>query len=671
MSDFHVVYHSNSPRLLSQTADFRLTRQPLFYPDGQDTTWWSVLLELERTSIEQFENELSKFEDNFFVPACYHERSKVCDRQPLVIFAQRPVIVHLNDRQVEGVIFIHVGAATPERFLDRHARLKEELPDTFVDDDAVTVAVIDDGIAIAHDLFRSTPENSRVEFAHIFDASPAKSDFPTGVGRVLQQEDIDQLLSSCTFGSFLDEDLFYAETGQIDYARQIFSGVAHRRSHGTHSLSLAGGYLPDPDHPVTNRPIICSALPKRLIGDTTGLDLLPNFYLAFHILVKVARCMITRNGEMAPVVFNLSYGNNGGPHDGTGVFASLFEYYFEAPAEQSETKAWLTLPAGNSNLGQLHAKAKTGPKSKPTDVCLRISPDDFTSTQVQFWMPKGKSGTAKVRVKLPAHGGTLEITTSKPRHASLEDENGNEIARLAYEYFHGDIDRGMVTLLTNPTASLDATAALAPFGDWLVHIDGRKLSTSEPIELWVRRDEAIPGTRTGARQARFVGDDYQRFGRFHQPLATDPSDEHSAIRRAGTISGFACGASPIVVAAFTESNSEISDYSAAGPLNGYVSNRKGPDLAAKGDDSLLMRGVLSAGSRSGSWTRLSGTSVAAPRVARLASDEISDFDGTARTWSRNAQKASPVKLTGKDLKYRAGVGGIKIETFKYQKPASR
>ena len=50
-------------------------------------------------------------------------------------------------------------------------------------------------------------------------------------------------------------------------------------------------------------------------------------------------------------------------------------------------------------------------------------------------------------------------------------------------------------------------------------------------------------------------------------LAVDPPGSDCPIHRAGTLSGFATGATPIVIAGFTESNGHISGYSAAGPIS--------------------------------------------------------------------------------------------------------
>lgn len=120
---------------------------------------------------------------------------------------------------------------------------------------------------------------------------------------------------------------------------------------------------------------------------------------------------------------------------------------------------------------------------------------------------------------------------------------------------------------------------------------------------------------------------------------------------------------PVVVAAYVAEEAVLSDYSAAGPLNpvpgGRAPEREGPDLAARGDDSFVLRGVLSAGSRSGSWVRLAGTSVAAPQVARLAHRDIAHWEGTARDWAKAVAKREGVPLRDHPARTRVGAGAVK------------
>ncbi len=668
--------HDPSPaRIIDHVTKFRLSRESHHYSAKLEVIWWSVLIELEDTSIDQFAIATANYAQDLLIPVAYdcQDRKRVLATQPLVIYARQPLIERLNKSDNPyHVTSVRLGAVTPDRFLD-HDAVQSPLPEILVDDETVVQAVIDDGIAIAHDLFRTSGTSSRIQFAKIFEAEPRKKFSKSSVGRNLEQNEINELLRECTFGGLLDEDLFYKKSGQIDLANEVFSTVALRKSHGTHVTALAAGHS-STEHCV-KRPIICATLPSRMVADTTGHDLLPTLYLAFHILVKQARRFRTRTTrKLAPVVFNFSYGDTSGPHDGTGLYSSLFDYYFGSnakPCNNELQKAWLTLPAGNSNLARVHAL--DDPKAPHTNVTLDLDvlPDDHTTTQVDIWMPNSvidkQPDFATIKVSAPFEICKGSIRTQPGQHTELVNNEGMEVACLSYQYVGGNTQRGLVTLSINPTANRIQSSDLSSAGQWTVEICRTEGVSREPIHIWIRRDETLPGFRPGGRQAYFDNPDYKRFGPYGEPLAVDPPDSKSPIRRSGTISGFACGVSPIVVAAYTEQTALLSSYSSAGLLNPSEnpsgSPRLGPDLTAKGDDSPILHGVISAGSRSGSWVRMNGTSVAAPQVARAAAEGILDFPDDGRAWAIDATELCPFKLEGDPEITRAGAGGLRVTTF--------
>ncbi|MGN6471350.1 MAG: hypothetical protein ACTHLC_17415, partial [Rhizobiaceae bacterium] len=132
------------------------------------------------------------------------------------------------------------------------------------------------------------------------------------------------------------------------------------------------------------------------------------------------------------------------------------------------------------------------------------------------------------------------------------------------------------------------------------------------------------------RQSYFDEPDYLRFDEKGFPSDVDPPGgaRSCAVVHAGSISGYACGEKPVVMAGFVESNGMMADYSSAGPgtptRDARTPNRDGPDAAAGSEDSVVLHGKFSAGSRCGSILAMSGTSVAAPRVARFLADDLRD-----------------------------------------------
>lgn len=672
---------------LNDLAHYRLDIAGGRPSDGQSDRWWSVLLMIDG-SIDEFiadatalceklrrgDRRGSPARPCFLVPVAYdpedrRHRPAQGMSQPLVIFATHDFVDKLNRRDVAdrcGVAGLYLGTVIDRDCLDFEAGFPPAAP-IGLPDDAVVMAVIDDGIGLSHDLFRGNPLSSRIEYAAIMGAraQPGGSG-TTCLGRSFDRQEIDRLLHDCTSGGLVDEDLFQTRTGQVEYGRNIFSAVALRRSHGTHTMGLAAGWPMD-DAP-GNRPILCAELPWMAVGDVSGTDLLPHICLALQMLLNQAG-RFRRQGhgkDRAPVVINLSYGNTSGPHDGTGLYARIFEHYVgpDGKFRRQDQTAWLTLPAGNSNEARLHAMAENPVDEKDghreTVLDLTVLPDDRTASHVEIWLPaagRGDGSRAEIRVVAPT-GETWKIRAGRQRVPSVRDD-ARPFARLSWQPDAEGTAHGMALLAINPTASLDPHMLLAPSGQWKISLRG-----AGGFHARIRRDETLPGHHPGGRQAFFSNPCYRRFGKYGEPRQTDPKHDHCPVRREGTISGYACGPSPVVVGAFTRKEAGMSDYSAAGPLSFQPASpdphRQGPDLAARGDDSIFRRGVRSAGSKSGTSVRESGTSSSAPRVARAAAGAIGTPGLSGRSWAEHPAGLTRIALQDDPGPERAGSGAWAI-----------
>jgi hypothetical protein len=109
----------------------------------------------------------------------------------------------------------------------------------------------------------------------------------------------------------------------------------------------------------------------------------------------------------------------------------------------------------------------------------------------------------------------------------------------------------------------------------------------------------------------------------------------SAVKRAGTLNAIATGEHPIVIGGFRRKDFLAVDYSG----EGAVAARMGPDASAVSDDSIVHRGVLAAGTRSGSVVALTGTSVAGPQIARLVACLLAEGKPADRAAIRDFAKA--------------------------------
>ncbi len=629
----------------NHVADYRLSRTEEHYPDDPDSLWWSALVDITGITIDEFEIRAnSAAPDALLIPNDYdHEdRAQTQSNQVVSIFARRSLLDVLNkDSQSFAVAGIHLGSIVNPAHLNFDAptegRVGKAIP---VPVGTVITAVIDDSIAFANNLFRDGPTSTRIVFANVLAMSPAILGCKKTYGRVYDKAEIDALLLDCTTSGFLDEQKFYARAGLLNASDHEFSSVALRRSHGTHVMALAAGY-PMSQAPDT-RPIICALLPSSVTEDTTGHNILPSLNLALKRLQKQAALFRLPDHSRPPVIVNFSYGNFGGPHDGTGLIDRLIEHYFgPTHARKHNQEMRLVLPAGNGNLNRIHAKLNFDSKAaEPKKILDFVAlPDDRTASHVQMWMPfSGPLPTpslVSVRVTVPDGPRSEPVFVSGDSWQSLRNDEGKEIARLSYSFEQGETQRGLITFSMNATASL-TSADLARAGNWRIEVTPHDISVDQSVDVWVERDETLPGFLPSGRQGYFDNPDYVRFDVYGGPLPVDPTNTQCVVKRAGTLSGYACGDAPMVVAAFTQSNRLLSDYSAAGPItpprNTSLANRLGPDAAARADDSPVLTGVLSAGSSSGSFVRMGGTSVAAPRVARLAVSAFSQGEAADRKW---------------------------------------
>lgn len=633
----------------SVALDFRLNQQMNFSdPDG-DEVWWSALVDLRDTSIAAFAQRIEKDRTGqLHIPNDYsaQDREIVFETRVVVIYARTPLLRALNAFPEKfGVSSVQLGAIINPNFINFDTKtMIANLPVITVPDDAVITAVIDDGIAFGNNVFRDGLLSTRVEYVTILPAPPSGSGGAVSVGNELEKPQIDALLAANTSANLLDEDRFYQQAGLINFADGTFSPTSLRRSHGTHVMGLAAG------HPMNaapaNRPIICAILPSRVTEDISGGSILPSLALALLRLTRQAARFRRADGSRPPAVFNFSYGNFAGPHDGTSLIAREIEKFFGTTpqiesCEGEEQALRLFLPSGNGNLSRTHAMLEfkgTGNRPAKTLDCV-VMPDDRTASDVQMWMPYSAAhplpNFVTLRVTTPDGSQSGPVGIAAGSYQSLINEDGQEVARLSFAFEPLPTARGIISLSLNPTASLNP-APLAPSGRWKIAVKPHDIAPDQSVQVWIERDDTLPGFRRGGRQPYFNNADYQRFNRFGAPLAVDPPNTDCPVRRAGTLSGFACGVSPLVIGALTQSNGKMSDYSAAGPItpmrDAPVANREGPDASARGDDSPVLQGVISAGSRSGSMVRLNGTSVAAPRAARFTVENMATGAAGDRAW---------------------------------------
>lgn len=479
----------------------------------------------------------------------------------------------------------------------------------------VFLGVMDDGLAFAHERFRSTSEPSTTRIDCFWNQDDAPDTSPSlHYGRELAKADIDTLLARCTQAGQVDEDAVYAQAGYIN--------VRKRWAHGTEVMDLAGGLRPNPLHAAT---LPASAREQRealgkvrLIGvqfrtagrtvrDTSGR------WFAVHAL-DAMRYILRRADDLASgatycVVLNLSYGYMAGPHDGSSMIERAIDELIALHPDLA-----VVVPAGNSNVLRCHARVDLI-NGAPQDLTWRALPDCATPGFLEIWLPEHVNpSTVTVRISTPS-GDISPVISVKTLH--VWQSGADVLCTVVYLDRVATGQRSMILIALAPTITRQPARIAAPAGNWTVTVSNdAPANGSLEIHAWVQRNETAYGFPMRGRQSRFDDPRYKRFVGGMHVRDFDDVKPVSWIRRSSTLNSIATGASTVVIGAYRRADGTAATYSSTGPsLRATV--RDGPDATAISEDSPACAGVLGASTRSGSLLAISGTSAAAPQVARL------------------------------------------------------
>lgn len=611
-------------------GDFVLNRMQRFLLEEQENGWRSALFELDDgVSLERLINTMDDqagFAKFFEMPNLYRQMIPLkIERKYFTALIRPEALTDPDFRQAFSARMVKLGT-----FVDAHTFNPEiqiaTMPQTInVDEGAVIMAVIDNGVAFGESHFR-TGTSSQVEHCWLMDARQTGG---VNLGRTLEKSEIDQLLIDHVNGGRLDHMAFYQAAGLVDHQRPRFKPVVQRISHGTHVMSLAAGKPAQ----AGSRPIICVELPTGTTADpgNTGLEADINLALD-HVLLHAVRFK-SPDDSRPPLVINLSYGDYAGPHDGSGFIENaIAEKLAVERAAGHATR--VVLPAGNGNLARCHARMKFPHAVSDHTLKWRVQPDDHTMNSIEIRTPARPqadiTGLIEVQVTTPS-GATSPVVGNVENQGYFLVEDGHILALLIFT-IPTPKERGLAAFYTVPTASLRDARPLLPHGVWkLTVIRDEKMANDEAAHAWVERGETLPGFPRRGRQSYLEDSHYKRFNPKGAPEINDAVS--AIVRRSHTLSGFATNADEdvIVLGAYNARTGRMSDYSASGPsltrlgaVNPVVA---GPDAAAVADDSLVLTGIFGAGSWDGSIVRLSGTSVAVPSVAWLVANELQNATG--------------------------------------------
>ncbi|MEP0147230.1 MAG: S8 family serine peptidase [Tateyamaria sp.] len=485
-------------------------------------------------------------------------------------------------------------------------------------------AIIDDTIGFANARFRKSATETRIEALWIMDGAQAPSvpeEFEVFGGLVLFRNQIDALLERFYSDGAVDEAALYAH---LDNRFDAGLNALPSETHGTHVLDLfAGNQMGSEVGASGAKPIIAVVLPQVAVRDSSGTH--SEFFVqeAVAWINNLASRFTTPEGEQLGLVTNFSFGLLAGPHDGH----SLLERSLATIPARPKSAA--VLPAGNSFGSRTHAVAEVTPSDPSFSIDIEISPLNRLSTFVEIWRPEQPTQSAP-GLQLAFETPWGDLSETDPQFGQgYEWCPGGQLTMRTYHLSaprspDGSRSRGMAMFAILPTDASDESLPLAPDGSWTLSFS-LDLAEGEDIDIWIQRGGSVYGYPALGRQSRFKAG-------------------QSSIDDFGTLNALATAKKVVSVGGYVLSSGfEPASYTSAGSPRFYSSF---PDVSAPSDQSTTVPGIVASGTFSGSYASLSGTSVAAPQVARLLTE--CNFGNDAKTFlerlgSRNPTN-SPLRL---------------------------
>jgi subtilisin family serine protease len=465
------------------------------------------------------------------------------------------------------------------------------------------IGIIDDGIAFAHERFRSGPNRSRI-YAIWLQEVERERDEDRGVvfGKRLHHNEINALLENCN-----SEDEIYRQVGVTDFGRNRYNPLAARATHGTHVLDLAAGYPPSIH--AEGGPILAVQLPSVATIDTSGVTMGSYVLQAVRMIMDWADRL--DGGEPVPLVINFSYGLLAGPKNGTQHLEKALAHLIEF--RNRTTKTVLVLPAGNSYRVRTTARIELAEAESQT-LDWVVLPDDGAPNFIEIWLDGETCGQtpSPVEITLTPPGqdpGTpLCLEEYVVRLLTIDDR---PVACMCYDIVQtGEVTRGRVFLAIGPSGRNDQGWDRAPSGRWKLSIAN---ASERPIlaHVYIQRDDTPFGYPRRGRQSYL--DHEKAYGRDPETGDYREYEPGCPLIYQDTLSAIATSPCAVVVgAAEATDGAPPADYTSSGPtISGRI-----PDRSAFGDDGDALRGIFAAGTFSGSVVALRGTSVAAPQIVR-------------------------------------------------------
>jgi len=405
---------------------------------------------------------------------------------------------------------------------------------------------------------------------------------------------------------------------QSYYARVGLTRLRAAATHGSHVLDLMAGSVParnrlSPSRAVNgtdNVPptwakvtdtasqaaLVLVQFPESALDDPSGR------WLGFHVLDGLH--YILRAADRAKrVVVNLSWGPQTGPHDGSSLLEQAMDNLVTQCKDKDKTLD-ITLPAGNSFSARAHARFDIDKGCQKLFWC--IPPDGATPSFLEIWWP----AQASLITLTPPQGNAIPVPAAV---GFTNIVHAGAVVGGVTVILHWS-GKTMALVAIHPTANRMATVVNAPHGRWGIQIQAQSEKDSGQAHIYVARADHNMGQKRKAVASYLWDQKYEEMRRKKDGMdAADPAG--SSVKREGTLNGIATGGQVHVAGGYRLSDGHVAHYSSSGPAVS-PSMRVGPDWIYPTDESMALKGIQASGVRSGSVFRLTGTSTAAPQLAR-------------------------------------------------------
>lgn len=410
-----------------------------------------------------------------------------------------------------------------------------------------------------------------------------------GHGRQLGPAALEALHRASRMEPGLDETSVYRSIDHLldyrDPRRRVYGAT-----HGGHlmdvlagqpdPLAQAGVQLPDPAGLAA---VGFVQLPFEAASDSTGASLAPH-------LLDGLRYLMAHCAPEGPLVVSVSYGGQAGPHDGTSLIETAMD---ELLATVRPRNFAIVVAAGNARQARAHATRRVR-RNRSALLRVQVAPGDTTDTHVELWYERLAATSVSLRVRTPQRCWSpwVPAAPGAGREVRLiEAATGDVVAMLRHDLKVPNGADALALVSLAPTQQpQDVVAAAAEAGEWQIEVrlDEGTAMDAVSVRAWIERDDPARGNT--APPPYFV-----------DQMQGDELD---------TMCSIATGDRTIAVGGFVRGSTRPAAYSAPG-----LGSRKVRVLAAC-EDPEPTPGIRAAATRSEETIRASGTSVAAPVLAR-------------------------------------------------------